>query len=785
MASIRLPQVLSLLLISLCLGACSGSGGDSTATLGPTAASFPSSAYTLLVGVPVEQTSNARPNVSGDAQQWSVAPSLPAGLSLDSASGTIQGTPSATSERSAYTITAQGHGISVSTLIQLGVARPARQSLLAGADGSLTAYAVDAANGRLTAQRQQYTAFSELEEVLASPIAPVFYALAGTGTSGAPSLIALALDSSGEFQIMVEVPVVQGPNTMGLSADGRTLIVASNSSGTLVSYLIDPLTGLPSPGASSIAPAPDANAMAVDPLGRFVFVLSKINRSVIVLELDTGSGVFTDLGTPFELAGIVPQDLVISPDGNNLYLTTESFDFVLGLAIDPTSGSMTVVNSQVTGGDPTRLSMHPEGLALVVSDPTASLIRVLPRDVQSGLLGQAGAGVSVGQDARPSFDESGLLLWVLDDTGNLASFQVNPANGALTSGSSFGGSAGSIGLASLSGDGPLERDLTALYALNRNAESISLYGPDGPQGAYQERGLPVPTGADPVALAVRPGGRLLAVANRGDDTITLVELDADGDPQASAIYTAAGSEPSGLVFDLTGHLLIVARAGTSEVSTFAVDVPNLNLVPVDTRLVGGTPEHLALSDNGHFLVIADTDGERLIVLRVEDGVFAGPTQATPAGGVPGQPTILADGRTVLLPLTDTSSVQAFVLNAQNGMPALLGTSLVTGAGPTAIAVHPSGRWAYSTNSLAMGNGTVQLFDLDEAAGSLSPRNQIAAGTTPRAILAGPAGKLLFVANSAAASLSIFSVGQDGNLSGQSTLTTDTTPWRLGSVISYR
>ena len=46
----------------------------------------------------------------GTVTSWSVSPSLPAGLSLDSSTGAISGTPSAVTSSAAYTITASNTG---------------------------------------------------------------------------------------------------------------------------------------------------------------------------------------------------------------------------------------------------------------------------------------------------------------------------------------------------------------------------------------------------------------------------------------------------------------------------------------------------------------------------------------------------------------------------------------------------------------------------------------------------------------------------------------------------
>ena len=64
-------------------------------------------------------TSVSPTSSGGDVVSWTVSPTLPAGLSLDSATGTISGTPTSTSPSTIYTVTATNTGGSASATITI------------------------------------------------------------------------------------------------------------------------------------------------------------------------------------------------------------------------------------------------------------------------------------------------------------------------------------------------------------------------------------------------------------------------------------------------------------------------------------------------------------------------------------------------------------------------------------------------------------------------------------------------------------------------------------------
>jgi hypothetical protein len=102
----------------------SNSGGSSTFTLNimvnlaaPTSLSYPSP-ETYMVGVAI---SPLGPTVTSRVSNYSVSPSLPAGLSINAATGVISGTPASVTAGALYTITARNASGSTSFSISIQV----------------------------------------------------------------------------------------------------------------------------------------------------------------------------------------------------------------------------------------------------------------------------------------------------------------------------------------------------------------------------------------------------------------------------------------------------------------------------------------------------------------------------------------------------------------------------------------------------------------------------------------------------------------------------------------
>lgn len=84
----------------------------------PSNLNYSGSPYTWTVG---QKINPVAPAIVGIPKSYSIAPALPSGISLDSITGVISGTPNSTSNNTNYIITASNSGGQTTTSIQITV----------------------------------------------------------------------------------------------------------------------------------------------------------------------------------------------------------------------------------------------------------------------------------------------------------------------------------------------------------------------------------------------------------------------------------------------------------------------------------------------------------------------------------------------------------------------------------------------------------------------------------------------------------------------------------------
>jgi hypothetical protein len=113
----RVLLVLTIL-AAAAMAACSDSDSSGTDVPAPSGLSY-ASPQTFAVGSPIDPLD---PTVTGEVSSYSVAPTLPAGLAIDSTSGEISGTPTAATAPAAYTVTAENESGSTTFELTITVA---------------------------------------------------------------------------------------------------------------------------------------------------------------------------------------------------------------------------------------------------------------------------------------------------------------------------------------------------------------------------------------------------------------------------------------------------------------------------------------------------------------------------------------------------------------------------------------------------------------------------------------------------------------------------------------
>ena len=121
------PTAITSLAVYTIIGTNTGGGASTTVTIivndaAPSSINYNSSTFNLTKGVTI---SSVTPTYSGGvANSWSISPGLPLGLTFDSTTGEISGTPTASSPLTTYTITATNAGGSGSTTIAIQIIDP-------------------------------------------------------------------------------------------------------------------------------------------------------------------------------------------------------------------------------------------------------------------------------------------------------------------------------------------------------------------------------------------------------------------------------------------------------------------------------------------------------------------------------------------------------------------------------------------------------------------------------------------------------------------------------------
>ena len=100
------------------LSACGGSGGGGV--VAPSALSYSNTAPTYTVGVAI--TANSPSSSGGAVTSYAVNPALPAGLTLNTVTGVISGTPTTASAATSYTVTASNTAGSTTAILSITVA---------------------------------------------------------------------------------------------------------------------------------------------------------------------------------------------------------------------------------------------------------------------------------------------------------------------------------------------------------------------------------------------------------------------------------------------------------------------------------------------------------------------------------------------------------------------------------------------------------------------------------------------------------------------------------------
>jgi 6-phosphogluconolactonase len=313
---------------------------------------------------------------------------------------------------------------------------------------------------------------------------------------------------------------------------------------------------------------------------------------------------------------------------------------------------------------------------------------------------------------------------------SVSAFAVNASSGALTQlkSSPFSTARTPFGVA-------IDPTGTFMYVANARFGQVSAYviHPKSGRLTYV-RGQPFKAGEYPKAVAIDPIGKFVYVTNGDSENVSAYAINASGAlTQVPGSPFAAGPDPTAEAIDPTGSFLYVVNGGNSSVkgsvSAYTINASNgaLTQVPGSPFAAGTLPRGVAIDPTGPFVYVANalSNDVSAFVINASSGAL------TQLNGSPFttafEPTAVAidpTGTFAYVPTVGYGSggfVSAFAINASNGaLTQVKGSPFRGGYKPTAMAIDPTGRFAYIADNGFGSSGNVSAFAINASSGALTP-----------------------------------------------------------------
>ena len=307
-----------------------------------------------------------------------------------------------------------------------------------GDDSTLSAYRIDGGTGLLTSNGTSSVGDRNYPGALATdPSQKFLYA----GNLNNFSMSGFAIDpAAGTLAPLPNSPFsTQFPWAIAVHPSGKFLYVASGP-GSILVYSLD-ASGTPTFTSSRIDSANGGTiALALDPLGKFVYTANVNANTVSAYSVDLSTGAVTPvLGSPFA-AGSNPFSVTVDPSGRFLFVPNVNGQNVSAYTINSGSGGIVPIpgSSFSVGQIPKFVAVYPSAAFAYVLNQSSNTISVFTIDSTTGALSPiAGSPFTVADGVGPvaaSVDPLGKTLYVVNQSSNSISiFAIDATSGALRS----------------------------------------------------------------------------------------------------------------------------------------------------------------------------------------------------------------------------------------------------------------------------------------------------------------------------------------------------------------
>ncbi len=292
-----------------------------------------------------------------------------------------------------------------------------------------------------------------------------------------------------------------GASGLEVSPDGASVYAAGYTDNTLVGFARDPATGSLAPlqvfrkGEAGLTGLGGAKAVALSPDGKSVYTANSLDHGISVFDRNPATGLLTYRADLVNGAGGVQglegaEDLLVSPDGKQLFATGYGSDTLVVFGRDPATGALAYSRHFLDGAGGVEglngaagLAISADGTSLYVAGYYDSAVAVFRRTPATGELAYAGflkdgtgfvEGLHYAREVALSPAEDTLYVTGGGDDA-IALFRRDAATGNLTYSRCWvNGEEGVAGLDGVRGI-VVTRDGKNLYAAGSNSNALAVF----------------------------------------------------------------------------------------------------------------------------------------------------------------------------------------------------------------------------------------------------------------------------------------------------------------------
>ncbi|MBI1902487.1 MAG: lactonase family protein [Planctomycetia bacterium] len=279
--------------------------------------------------------------------------------------------------------------------------------------GGVTAFAVDAASGKLKMLNQQPSGGDGPCHIVVDKAGKnALIANYGGGSCGVLPILEDGklgpMSSLRQHEGSGAIPArQQGPHahSINLDAANRFAFVADLGLDKVLVYRFDAGKGTITPSDppfAAVAPGAGPRHFAFHPSGKQAYVINEMNLTVTAFNYDAAGGVLKE----FQTLSTLPKDakgedfstaeVVVHPSGRFLYGSNRGHNTIAVFAIDQSTGKLTPVQHQGEGiKTPRNFNIDPTGMWLLVANQSGDSVVVLKIDQATGALKPTGQAIEV------------------------------------------------------------------------------------------------------------------------------------------------------------------------------------------------------------------------------------------------------------------------------------------------------------------------------------------------------------------------------------------------------